>query len=101
MNYHVIKPIVGGLILGSILFFFPFFIVKVFGFLLILGLIFWVVKGRRAHWRKFAFVHPDKIRSMSDEEYDAYKANFGKSRCYHYRSDNQSSTEEKTNQEKK
>ena len=82
MNYYVIKPIVGGLMLGAILFFFPFFAVKIVGFLLIFGMIFWLFRGRRGHWRKFAMVHPDNIRSMSDEEYAAFKENFGRSRCY-------------------
>ena len=101
MNYHVIKPIVGGLILGSIFFFFPFFVVKVIGFLLILGMIFWIVKGRRSHWRRFAFVHPDKIRSMSDEEYESYKANFGRTRCYPHYGDKQDTTDNTSNQDKK
>ena len=100
MNYYVLKPILGGLILGAIFFFFPFFVVKVIGLLLILGMIFWVVKGRRSHWRRFAFVHPDKIRSMSDEEYEAYKSNFGRSRCYNRYTDQQDATENTSNQHK-
>ena len=83
MNYRVIKPIVGGLMLGALLFFFPFFIVKIFGFLLIFGLFFWLFKGRRSHWRKFAMVHPDKIRSMTDQDYEEFKTTFDKSHCGH------------------
>lgn len=89
MNYTIIKPIVGGLILGSVLFFFPFFVLKILGFLLILGLIFWFFRGSRSHWRKYAMVHPDKIRSMSDEEYEDFKTNFGRSHCYHSYGKNQ------------
>ena len=100
MNYQLVKPIVGGLLLGAILFFFPFFAVKVVGFLLIIGTIFWLFRGRRAHWRRFAMVHPDKIRSMSDEEYDAFKANFGRSHCYPHYWEGQNKTENDTNQDK-
>ena len=82
MNYYVIKPILGGLILGAILFFFPFFAVKVIGFLLIIGMIFWLLKGRRAHWRRYAMIHPDRIRSMSEEEYATFKSGFSRSHCY-------------------
>ena len=99
MNYKLVKPIVGGLILGAILFFFPFFAVKVVGFLLILGLIFWLFRGRRSYWRKYAMVHPDKIRSMSDEEYESFKSNFGRSHCYNYR-EGRDKMNEKTNHEK-
>ena len=81
MNYTVIKPIFGGLMLGSILFFFPFFIVKILGFFLILGLFFWLFKGRRSHWSKYAMVHPDKIRSMSEEDYEKYKSTYRSSHC--------------------
>ena len=81
MKYNVAKPIVGGLMLGALLFFFPFFIVKIFGFFLFFGLLFWIFRGRRSHWRKFAMIHPDKIRSMSDQDYEEYKTNFGRSHC--------------------
>jgi hypothetical protein len=84
MNYNVIKPIIGGLMLGTLLFFFPFFIVRIFGFFLILGLFFWLFKGRRSYWRKFAMVHPDKIRSMSDQDYEEFKTTFGRSHCGHH-----------------
>src|SRR5210317_1172864 len=100
MNYQLVKPIVGGLLLGSILFFFPFFAVQVVGFLLIFGTIFWLFRGRRSHWRKFAMVHPDTIRSMSDEEYVLYKSNIGRSHGYHNYCDGQDKTEDNTNQEK-
>ena len=100
-NEKLVKPILGGLILGAILFFFPFFAVKVVGFLLIVGTIVWLFKGRRSHWRKYAMVHPDKIRSMSDEEYEALKADFGRSHCYHHYHGDQNKTEDNTNQDKK
>ena len=100
MNYHLIKPVIGGLILGAILFFFPFFAVKVLGFFLIIATIFWVMRGRRAHWRKFAWVHPDKIRSMSDEEYESYKANFGRSHCHRGFRDVQDDTENDSTENK-
>lgn len=100
MNYHVIKPILGGLILGAILFFFPFLAVKIFAFLLILGLIFWLFRGRRSYWRKYVMVHPDKIRSMSEEEYKTFKADFGRSHCYRNYHEGRNKTEDNTNQDK-
>jgi hypothetical protein len=51
------------------------------GFFLFFGLFFWFFRGRRSHWRKFAMIHPDKIRSMSDQDYEEYKTNFGNSHC--------------------
>jgi UPF0716 family protein affecting phage T7 exclusion len=99
MNYQVVKQILGGLILGAILFFFPFFAVKVVGFLLIIATIFWLFRGRRSHWRQYAMLHPDKIRSMSDEEYESFKSYFGRSHCYNYH-EGRDKTNEKANHEK-
>jgi hypothetical protein len=60
--------------------------------MVILGLIFWFFRGSKTHWKKYAMVHPDKIRSMSDEEYEDFKINFGSSRCYHSYSKNEHNT---------
>ena len=82
MNTRIFKLIIGGALFGAALFFVPFFLLKVAGFFLVLMLVIWLFKGgRRHHERKLAWV--DHIRSMSDEEYEAWKSHRG--RCGHHR----------------
>lgn len=81
MNTRTFKLVIGGALLGLALFFIPFFLLKVAGFLIVLVLVAWLFKGRRYHERRMAWV--DRIRSMSDEEYDAWRD--GKNRCRNHK----------------
>jgi hypothetical protein len=80
MNAQIMKPIIGGLLIGAALFFFPFFLVKVLVFFLIVGLLF-----RLFGWKRYrgpgGWAYADKIRNMSDEDYHQFKANWS-GRCY-------------------
>jgi len=69
MKKHFLKPIVGGIILGAFIYFVPKFLLPFFAIIIFAKMIF----GRR----KFAeqrLMMADKIRSMSDEEYTAFKS---------------------------
>ena len=84
MNTRFLKLIVGGILLGAAVFFVPFFLLKLASIFLIFGIVMWIFKGRRhSHrgWGGFA----DKIRSMSDEEFAAFKTH--DHRCGGWRSD--------------
>ena len=81
MNNQVLKTIIFGALLGAAIFAAPFFVLKVFIFFLIVGLIFRLFRGRgyrRRGWRgPWAWAYADKIRSMSDQEYQEFKDNYG------------------------
>lgn len=73
----MIKPVVVGILLGTGLFFMPFFIFRVVLFFLLFGLVVRLFVGKRRRFggrfaeRRFAFA--DRLRSMSEEEYAEFK----------------------------
>ncbi len=71
MDYLILKRALGGVLLGTALFFAPFFVIKIFVFFMIAGLFFWLFKGKG--YRHGRWATSDHIRSMSDEEYEQYK----------------------------
>lgn len=81
MNNQLLKTILFGALLGAAIFAAPFFALKVLIFFLFIGFIFRVFKGRRhyrrGYWGPGPLAYADKIRSMSDEEYEAYKEKCG------------------------
>ncbi len=79
MNVQILKPILGGLIIGAALFFAPFFVLKVLAVLLLIGLLFRFF-GRRHYRGPGGWAYADKIRTMSDEEYLEFKSRWGR-RC--------------------
>lgn len=88
MKKNLLKPIVGGVVLGTALFFAGPFIFIV----LLLKFIFTPFgMGRMMMHRNFSRYNPefryamtDKIRSMTDEEYASFKSgNSYKSACHH------------------
>ena len=85
MNRQIIKPIIGGLLIGAALFFLPFFVLKVLVFFLFIGLLF-----RLFGWRHYrgprGWALADKIRTMSDEEYNNYKTKWRRESCHSYHS---------------
>ena len=77
----IFRAIMIGALTGAALFFLPFFILRGFLFFLFIGFIIRLVAFGR--WRRRGFIgsgfNPglaDKIRSMSDEEYNNFKQNF-------------------------
>lgn len=95
MNTSIIKPVIAGLLIGTALFFIPFFVLRVAVFILIVGLIFRLFAGRRRHWnrnfmdRRMAFT--DRIRNMSDEEYNQFKQSA--QGCGYYHQPNSANTQ--------
>ena len=72
MSNQVLKTILFGAVLGAVLFWIPFFAVKVLLFFMIFGLFFRFFKGRR-YYGPSGWAYADKIRNMSDEEYENFK----------------------------
>jgi len=64
--------IVGGALFGAAAYFMPFFLIKALLIILLLGTLFRLF-GRRRHYSRYT-AFADKIRSMSDEEYAAFKS---------------------------
>ena len=78
MNKSIVKVIVVGILFGTIAFFAPFLLIKVMLFIVIAGALFRLFWRGRGHYGRFAMA--DKIRSMSDEEYTAFKNRRGRCR---------------------
>ena len=80
MNRQVLKTIVFGALVGAALFAAPFFVLKVLVVFLIIGFLFRIFAGRRYHrrgWRgPWGWAYADKIRTMSDQEYEEFKEKF-------------------------
>lgn len=78
MDRQMLKTIIVGSLFGALLFAAPFFVLKIAGFFLVFGLIFRLFKGRHRgrYWRSSGWNYADKIRAMSDEEYDSFKSNY-------------------------
>ncbi|MBA2762502.1 MAG: hypothetical protein H0U39_11190 [Segetibacter sp.] len=80
MKRSIFKPILAGILIGAALFFIPFFLLRVLIVFLIIGGLFRLFGGRGFRGRYNRGFHPafaDKIRNMSDEEYNQYKQNMG------------------------
>lgn len=75
MNTTYLKLIIGGILLGTAVYFVPFFFLKVIGFFLIFGLIAWLFKGRRRH---HYMAWADHVRNMSDDEFKTWKEKGGR-----------------------
>lgn len=90
MNRSILKPVIAGILIGTGLFFMPFFILRVVLFVLIIGLFIRLFAGRRQRFggrfaeRRFAFA--DHIRNMSEEEYTQFKQQAAQG-CGHFRTD--------------
>jgi hypothetical protein len=79
MTRSILKPILAGILIGAALFFMPFFLLRVLIVFLIIGGLFRLFGGRGFRGRYGRGFHPafaDKIRNMSDEEYNQYKQSY-------------------------
>lgn len=92
MNVQVLKTIAFGALIGAALFWMPFFVLKVLIFFLIIGFIFRIFRGRR-YYGPHGWAYADKIRQMSDEEYETFKSRFG-GRCGYHERKEQGETKE-------
>jgi len=91
MKKSILKTIVAGIILGAGIFYFPFFLLRVFLVFLIIGIFFRFFIGRR-FGRRFHPAFADKIRSMSDEDYKLFKEKFNNNYCGNYSKKNSTET---------
>ena len=79
MDYLLLKRVLIGVLLGTALFFAPFFVIKIFVFFAIVGFFFRLFRGRGYYnGHRWAWTHPDEIRSMSDEAYAQFKSKYNK-----------------------
>jgi hypothetical protein len=85
MTTQILKTILVGAAIGTALFFMPFFVLKVLIFILVAGMIFRLF-GRRRWAEPAGWAYADKIRHMSDEEYDHFKEKF-RSHCRGFRNE--------------
>lgn len=76
MKTQIFKPILGGLLFGTLAWFMPFFLMKVFFFFLIAGTLFRLFARRRfgPDWKAGRMAWIDKIRNMTTEEYEDFKS---------------------------
>lgn len=77
MKGTILKPILGGILAGAILFAIPFFVFKFLFFFFLISTAFRLMIGRRrySHYQRFRF-NPsmmDNVRKMNDEEYNAFR----------------------------
>jgi hypothetical protein len=79
MKRNILKPVLGGVLFGAILFAIPFFIFKFLLFFFLFGALFRLLAWRRyrryeGHFgRGFDPRWSDRIRTMSEEEYQSFK----------------------------
>jgi hypothetical protein len=76
MKRSILKPVAFGILFGAAAFFAPFFLIKGFFFFLFIGFVFRMIWWRGYRWGhhfRYQMVMADKIRSMSDEEYNELK----------------------------
>jgi hypothetical protein len=79
MNSQVGKSILIGVLAGAAFFVMPFFILQMVIFFMILNLLFRVSGwGRRRGMHRFGPAFADRIRAMNDDEYAAFKQQFGR-----------------------
>lgn len=91
MNLQLIKTIIGGAILGTALFYLPFFVLKVLVIILLIGVISKFFRRHRGYRGPYGWAYADKIRSMSDDEYSEFKERLSHGKCGHryHRTDHQ------------
>lgn len=78
MNRGILKALIGGAILGTALFFAPFFVLKTMLVFFIIGSLFRFLFWRRmVHWSRpqLYMAMADKVRNMSEAEYSEFKSN--------------------------
>lgn len=79
MNRSIFKSVIAGILLGTAAFFMPFFLLKALFFIFIISAIFRMVMWRKHYWGSWQYIaYSDKIRNMSEEEYNEFKNKMNK-----------------------
>lgn len=76
MKRKILKLVIGGVALGTALFFAPFLVLKIMALFFILGALVRILFWRRMFWYTrpmMQMAYADKIRNMSAEEYEVFK----------------------------
>ncbi len=84
MTKQLLKPVLIGILAGAVLFVLPFFLLRTLLFVLLIGGLFRLLAGRRfgrgryapPYDRGFSPALADTIRSMSEEDYQAFRQRF-------------------------
>ncbi|MCA6434953.1 MAG: hypothetical protein ACK5QC_09495 [Bacteroidota bacterium] len=87
MKRKILKFVIGGVVLGTALFFAPFLTLKIVALFFIIGAVMRMLFWRRVFWYAkpmLQVAYTDRIRSMSEEEYEAYKIKMNQThaQCY-------------------
>jgi len=83
MTKSILKSVAGGILIGAAIFFMPRLIIGVIILMAIFRFMFWRRMGSAWH-RTHRFAMADKIRTMTDEEYQKLKDEYGKGCCHNY-----------------
>jgi hypothetical protein len=84
MTKQLLKPVLIGILAGAVLFVLPFFLLRTLLFVLLIGGLFRLLAGRRFGRGRYAPPYDpgfspalaDTIRSMSEEDYQAFRQRF-------------------------
>ena len=84
MAKQLLKPVLIGILVGAVLFVLPFFLLRTLLFVLLIGGLFRFLAGRRFRWGRYSHgpdpgfspALADTIRSMSEEDYQAFRQRF-------------------------
>ncbi len=76
MNKQIVKALLGGILLGTAVFFAPFFLLKIVIVCMIISAIVRMMFWR--HMSRWGGMHPmmamaEKVRGMSEEDYQTFK----------------------------
>lgn len=74
MNKSILKTIFGGIFLGTLLFFAPFFLLVFFVGMIIMKFLFF--RRFKGNFKSKYLAYAEKVRAMSDEEFENFKTNF-------------------------
>jgi hypothetical protein len=95
MRSQIIRPIIAGILLGAALYFMPFFLLRIVLIILVITFIWRLFTGGRFSRRYNRGFHPafaDHIRSMTEEQYKAFRQSLDSN----YRPDDQKPQDSKT-----
>jgi uncharacterized membrane protein len=81
MNFRIFKVVLAGLLLGTALYFMPFFVLKVAVFMSVLFLFFGLFRGRHRRHHYFRWAMADRIRNMNEEEYADFQSKWMHEGC--------------------
>lgn len=84
MQHSIFRPIVIGILLGSILFVASFVMIRIL-FVLLIGAAIFKIFSRRRMGGHFGYGFAERVRAMSEEEFEHFKGGRGHRWANHHR----------------